>query len=588
MKLNLSTNISSRIDRRGFLKYCAATGMLAGTAWALEEKRNERPNIVMILADDLGICDTGAFAHRFTGTAIQDMYYETPHLDRLVSEGMAFSQAYGCQLCSPTRASLLTGKNAARVGVTTATPGSVRSYYNQGISPPEGYLSQDAIFWGDKIRDEQALVNGSTLLALPAGQSGDRARDEITLPEALKDYHSAFIGKWHLGGHGAEGWQPQDQGFEELSYFDAGGSQYFNWHESWNRRRKIHPDMPQEKLSMGKTGKDFQKQYLTDELTEHALQFLKDRATRKDKEPFFLYFCHFSVHTPIQARPKDVAYFKDKPTRGWNGHDNPTYAAMVRALDDSVGRIMDTLERTGLDDNTLVVFMSDNGGVMYVREGPTNNAPFKGGKAMLFEGGIRVPLVFRWKGRIKAGQWCDIPVHSDDLFPTLLDLAGYDVKPYIEQGGIDGRSFKGLLRNPKNRSKSYVRDTFFWHYPFNVIVKHPDDGAPLAPHSAIRQGDYKLIYDWSGRLLLYNISKDPFERQDLSEIMPDKTRDLFVRLHDWLDAEVEVKYHPALNPDYRPEKESRKRPFVDLRSKYLGARRAIRSAQSDPRLKPKP
>jgi len=501
---------------------------------------------------------------------------------------MAFSQAYACQLCSPTRASLLTGKNAARVGVTTATPGSVRSYYNQGISPPAHYLPQDAIYWGDKIKAEQALVNGSTLLALPAGQPGDRARDEITLAEALKDHHSAFIGKWHLGGHGAEGWQPQDQGFEELSYFDAGGSIYFNWPKQWNQRRKIHVGMPQEQLWMGKTGRSFGKQYLTDELTEHAVQFLKQRASQKQKQPFFLYFCHFSVHTPIQAKKEDVAHFQDKPTRGWNGHDNATYAAMVRALDDSVGRILDTLKQTGLEDNTLVVFMSDNGGVMYVQEGPTDNAPFKGGKAMLFEGGIRVPLVFRWKGRIKAGQWCDTPVHATDLFPTLLDLAGYDVTPHIELGGIDGRSFKGLLRDPENRQRSYTRDTFFWHYPFNVIVKHPDDGVALAPHSAIRQGDYKLIHDWSGRVLLHNIAQDPFEKRDLSEIMPDKTRALFVKLHDWLDTQVDVKYHPALNPNYLPDKEVRTRPFIDLRATYLGPERAIRSPQSDPRLKPKP
>jgi len=347
-------------------------------------------NVIFILADDLGICDVRAYAQRFTGTAIQEMYYETPHLDRLVSEGMAFSQAYACQLCSPTRASLLTGKNAARVGVTTATPGSVRSYYNQGINPPAGYLPQDAIYWGDNIKVEQALVNGSTLLALPAGQPGDRGRDEITLAKALKGHHSAFIGKWHLGGHGAEGWQPKDQGFEELSYFDAGGSIYFNWRKQWNQRRKSHEGMPQEQLWMGKTGQDFGKTYLTDELTEHAVQFLKQRVSQK--QPFFLYFCHFSVHTPIQAKQEDVAYFKNKPTRGWNGHDNPTYAAMVRALDDSVGRILDTLEQTGLDDNTLVVFMSDNGGVMYVQEGPTDNAPFKGGKAMLFEGAF----VSRW------------------------------------------------------------------------------------------------------------------------------------------------------------------------------------------------
>ncbi|MHC4165779.1 MAG: sulfatase [Planctomycetota bacterium] len=549
----------------------------------------EQPvNVVFILADDLGICDVTSYARRFTGTATEEMYYETPHLDRLVSEGMAFSQAYACQLCSPTRASLLTGKNAARIGVTTATPGSVRSYYNQGISPPAGYLPQDAIYWGDKIKVEQALVNGSTLLALPTGQPGDRARDEITLAEALKGHHSAFIGKWHLGGHGAEGWQPQAQGFEELSYSDAGGSIYFDWHKQWNRCSKIHPAMPQGQLWMGKTGKDFGKQYLTDELTEHAVQFLRGKAAGERHDPFFLYFCHFSVHTPIQAKKKDVAYFRNKPTRGWNGHGDPTYAAMVRALDDSVGRILATLEQTGLDENTLVVFMSDNGGVMYVQEGPTDNAPFKGGKAMLFEGGIRVPLVFRLKGRIQAGQWCDIPVHATDLFPTLLDLAGYDVTPYIELGGIDGRSFKGLLRDPDNRQRSYTRDTFFWHYPFNVIVKHPDDGVALAPHSAIRQGDYKLIHDWSGRLLLHNIAQDPFEKQDLSETMPDKTRALFVRLHDWLDTQVDVKYHPALNPNYHSEKETRSRPFIDLRAKFLGPDRAIRSPQSDPRLKPKP
>ncbi|MHC4229032.1 MAG: sulfatase [Planctomycetota bacterium] len=556
---------------------------------SLAAQAAEQPtNVVFILADDLGICDIGAYAQRFTGTPIQKMYYETPHLDRLVSEGMAFSQAYACQLCSPTRASLLTGKNAARVGMTTATPGSVRSYYNQGIEPPAAYLPQDAIYWGDKIKAEQALANGSTLLALPAGQPGDRARDEITLAEALKHYHSAFIGKWHLGGHGAKGWQPKDQGFEELSYFDAGGSIYFSWRKQWNQRRKIHEGMPQEQLWMGKTGQNFGKTYLTDELTEHAVQFLKQKASQKQKQPFFLYFCHFSVHTPIQAEKEDVAYFQNKPTRGWNGHDNPTYAAMVRALDDSVGRVLSTLEQTGLDDNTLVVFMSDNGGVMYVQEGPTDNAPFKGGKAMLFEGGIRVPLVFRWKGRIQAGQWCDIPVHAMDLFPTLLDLAGYDVTPYIELGGIDGRSFKGLLRDPGNRQRSYTRDTFYWHYPFNVIVKHPDDGVALAPHSAIRQGDYKLIHDWSGRLLLHNIVQDPFEKRDLSETMPDKTRALFMRLHDWLDMQVEVKYHPALNPNYRPEKETRSRPFIDLRAKYLGPDRAIRRPKTDPRLKVKP
>ena len=279
---------------------------LAGTA----PGQPTRPNIVFILADDFGMCDATAYAARFTGTAPAQMYYETPHLDRLISEGTAFTQAYACQLCSPTRASLLTGRNAARMGVTTATPGSVKSYYNQSQTPPAGYLPQDAIYWGDNIQVEQALVNGSTLLALPAGQPGDRGRDEITLAEALKDYHSAFLGKWHLGGHGAKGWQPQDQGFEALSFYDAGGSAYFNWRKPWNRRQKIHPAMPQDELLMGRTGQDFGKTYLTDELTEHAVQFLKKKANQEQQRPFFLYFCHFSVHTPIQAKPDDIAYFK--------------------------------------------------------------------------------------------------------------------------------------------------------------------------------------------------------------------------------------------------------------------------------------
>jgi len=569
------------------MKKCLGLIVLLSFSVVVEARpTKQRPNIVFILADDFGICDATAYAARFTGASPAQMYYETPHLDRLISEGTAFSQAYACQLCSPTRASLMTGRNAARLGVTTATPGSVKSYYNQGRTPPGHYLPQDAIYWGDNIKEEQALLNGSTLLALPAGQPGDRGRDEITLAEALKDYHSAFIGKWHLGGHGSEGWQPKNQGFEELSYFDAGGSVYFDWRQEWNRRKKIFPAMAQDQLWMGKMGHDFGKTYLTDELTEHAVQFLEQRATGEQKQLFFLYFCHFSVHTPIQARPEDIAYFKDKPTRGWNGHDDPVYAGMVRALDDSVGCLMETLKQTGLEDDTLVVLMSDNGGVMYVNGGPTDNQPFKGGKAMMFEGGIRVPLVFRWKGRITAGQWCDVPVHCTDLFPTLLDLAGYDVTPYVQLGGIDGRSFKGLLHDPLNCGRSYTRDTFYWHYPFNVGVTHPDDGVPLAPHSAIRQGDYKLIYDWSGRLLLHNIVTDPFEKEDLSAKMPDKTKDLFVKLNDWLDTQVDVKYHPALNPEYRVEKEARSRTFVDLRAKYLGPDRSIRGPEGDPRLQP--
>ncbi len=547
-----------------------------------------RPNVVFILADDLGIVDINAYAARYTGAKPAQMFYETPHLDRLITQGTAFSQAYACQLCAPTRASLLTGKNAAPVGVTTAVGGTVRTYYNQGLTPPPGYLAQDALEWSDKeINIPQALLNGTTLDALPAGQPQDQGRDEVTIAEALTDHHSAFIGKWHLGGHGSRGWQPKDQGFEELSYFDEGGSPYFNWRQRWDARKLVHPNMPQPELLQGRTGGNLGQEYLTDELTEHAVRFLKQRANVSvaNPKPFFLYFCHFAVHTPFQARSNDIVHFERKATRGWNGHSNAVYAAMLKGLDDSVGRLLQTLADTGLETNTIVVFMSDNGGVTYTDPIATWNAPFTGGKAMHFEGGIRVPLLFRWPGRVPENQWCNVPVDCSDLFPTILDLAGYDVQPFYTREKIDGRSLAPLFHDPANHARGYPRDKFYWHYPLNVIVKNPDDGQPLAPHSAIRDGDLKLIFDWSGALKLYNMASDPYEKTNLSDVMPDQAQRLFCQLNDWLDANVAVKYTPALNPAYDPAKEVRARPFVDLREKKLGETRAIRPAESDLRLR---
>lgn len=568
--------------KRIITKAWVFAGLALGLAAASNAAAVHRPNIVFILADDLGYTDVNAFAAHITGAKPARMFYETPNLDRLAREGTAFGQAYSTQLCSPTRAGLLTGRNSAKLGVMTASPATVRTYYNQGLTPPPGYLANDAVYWGDQIKTPQALLNASTLDALPSGQPLDQGRDETTIAEALTGYHSAFIGKWHLGSHGARGWQPHNQGFEELAYFDEGSSPYFDWRQLWDSRKKPFPKMPQPELVRGKTDPASSKAYLTEALTDTAIDFLKQQAAAADAKPFFLYLCHFAVHAPFQAKPEDVACFQTKSTLGWNHQSNVVYAAMVKSLDDSVGRVLQTLAQTGLESNTLVVFMSDNGGVTYTTPAATCNAPLKGGKAMLFEGGIRVPLVFRWPDHIPAAQWSDVPVTYEDIFPTLLDLVGMDPKPHYSR--IDGRSLKPLFSDVANRKRAYPRDTFFWHYPFNVVVINPEDGQPLTPHSAFRQGDYKLIFDWSGRLLLYNLKNDMGEEHNLAQANPAKTKALFRELNRWLDKNVAVKYTPALNPDYDPAKEVRSNPFLDQRKALLGEKEAIRAAQSDPRL----
>lgn len=528
-----------------------------------------KPNIIFILADDYGYMDMQAYAQHTLGIDKDKMYYETPNLDRLVKEGTAFTQAYANQLCSPTRASLLTGKYAGRLGFTTATPAR-DTYYNQNKTIPDGYYPNDVLYHGDRISIQQPWINGQSNTGIPAGTKYDNGKDEISLAEALPDYHSAFIGKWHVGGHGAEGYQPADQGFEPLAWADAGGSVYFDWRDKWNNRSKDRfPEMPQKEWHIGNAGAQTGHDYLTDDLTQQAVDYIDRRAKIKD-QPFFLYFCHFAIHTPYQGKEEDIAYFENKETKGWNGHNDPVYASMIRGLDESTGRILDKLEETGLDENTLIIFMSDNGGIdqdVSHNGIGSKNSPFVGGKACLTEGGIRVPLVFRWKGKIAENKWSDIPVDCTDIYPTILEFAGYDLDKYYNDVKIDGQSIRGLVDDIDNQKNSYTKDTHYWHYPFNVIYKSPFDGFPLTPHSAIRDGDYKLIFDWYGRLHLYDIEKDPYEENNLSAQYPVKTEALMNKLMAWLEGNVEDRYMPKLNPNYEPEKESRKKPFVNLYNK---------------------
>lgn len=521
------------------------------------------PNIIFILADDLGYMDVGAFAAGLTNAKPSEMFYETPELDKLTARGMAFSQAYACPLCSPTRASLLTGKYASRLGFTTAVPPR-GTYYNTATELPDGHYIHDVIYHGDDIPIQQAWINGTTNTAIPRGYDIDGGRRETILTDVMTDYESAFIGKWHIGGIGANRYSPVDFGFDGLAWFDAGGSTYFNWRNGWEANRKNnYPDIPQDELLLGYPGELSEHEYLTDDLTDKAVNYIHSKAEGQDK-PFFLYLCHFAVHTPIEAPKEDVEYFDAKETKGWNGHFDATYAGMLKRMDDGIGRIMRALKESGLEENTLVIFMSDNGGFSWQvpnRDVPiTVNDPLKGGKAQLFEGGIRVPLVFYWKGKIKPGIWSDVTVDVNDLFPTILDIAGYETQGM----DIDGQSLTGLWNDPQNNKKSYTRNTFFWHYPFNVIVDNADDGFPLTPHSGIRKGDYKLLFDWHGRLKLYNIREDISETTNLMREKPEMTRELFVELIDYLENNVEKRYWPVLNHDYDPALEARDVPFINL------------------------
>lgn len=552
------------------VKVIAASGILLAGMNACESfsgHSDEKPNIIFILADDLGYMDICSYAARMTGSNISDMFYETPNLDRLVASSMVFSQAYACPLCSPTRSSLLTGKYASRLGFTTAVPPS-GTYYNRGITPSEGFYIHDVIYHGDDIPIPQAWINATTNTAIPRGYENDGGRRETILTELLTDYKAAFIGKWHVGGVGAKGHSPSDYGFEELAFFDAGGSQYFDWRDHWNANRiNNYPDAPQEELLLGNAGEPGKQEYLTDDLTERAVQYIRRQAGQNDK-PFFLYLCHFAVHTPIQAPEEDIAWFDAKETKGWNGHADASYAAMIKRMDDGIGRIMDAIRESGLEDNTLIVFMSDNGGFswqMPSRDIPiTANTPLKGGKAMLYEGGIRVPLIFSWKSKIEPGQWCDIAVDANDIFPTLAEVAGHQTN----RMDIDGNSLVTLWSDPTNQNNRYGRNTFFWHYPFNVIVDNPDDGFPLTPHSAIRKGDHKLIFDWHGRLKLYNIREDISETTNLMRQQPELTQSLFAELICFLENNVEKRYWPVRNPEYDRDQEVRDEGFVDLYKAY--------------------
>lgn len=449
-----------------------------------------RPNILFILADDLGWSDLGCYG--------ADLH-ETPHLDRFARESVRFTQAYAMSVCSPTRATVMTGQHAARLHFTIWAEGA-----EQG-----GPKNR-------KLREAESIWN------LP--------HSEATIASHLHaaGYLTALVGKWHLGD-----WRhyPETHGFDvNIGGTNWGAPETF-WQPYRGRGRFGDEFRFVPHLEFGAPG-----EYLTDRLTNEAIQVI-DRA---GDQPWFVYLAHHAVHTPIEAKPADVAHFDGKLTPTMQ-HQHGIYAAMVKSLDENAGRVLAHLKERGLDRNTIVVFASDNGG--YVgkdkadgRDVPvTSNAPLRSGKGSLYEGGIRVPLMIHWPGVSQDGATCDEPVVLTDLFPTLLAAANIPQPADV----TDGRDLGPLLKDPASKLD---RDALFFHYPHYY--------ATTTPVSAVRAGDWKLLeYFEDGRLELFHLSDDPGEQRDLAADNPDMAKSLRDRLQAWRES---VGAHvPRPNPEFR-------------------------------------
>lgn len=435
-----------------------------------------RSNVIWIVLDDYGWADSGCYGSTF---------HETPHIDALARRGLRFTNAYAaCPVCSPSRAALMTGKYPARLHLTDWLPGR-------------------------RDRPSQRLLRPSIVQQLPL--------EEMTIAERLRPagYATASLGKWHLGG---PPFWPEHQGFDVNIGGTATGSPPGGYFQFKTPSMKARDD----------------REYLTDRLTDEALRFVEKNRDR----PFFLYLAHYAVHIPLQARPDLLKVFQDRPAKGSPQH-NPIYAAMIRSVDDGIGRLVEAIGRLGLSDQTVIFLTSDNGGLS-VKEGPntpsTSNIPLREGKGYLYEGGIREPMIVVWPGVTRPGSTSDVPVSGQDLLPTTCQIAGIAPPP---EGSIDGESLVPLLRGTGKPQ----REALFWHYPH-----YSNQGGK--PGGAVRAGDLKLI-EWyeDDRVELYDLAADPSERRNLATDRPadvDRLRSMLARWRESVGAQM-----MKPNPEYR-------------------------------------
>ncbi|MEM7146675.1 MAG: sulfatase [Verrucomicrobiota bacterium] len=460
-----------------------------------EPAEGARLNVVLLLADDMGLNGPTVYG--------SDLH-ETPNIDRLAAEGVRFTNGYAaCTVCSPTRAAAMTGMYPARTRVTNWISGTKMPYAQ--LSPPDWTLQLE--------------------------------HHHTTIAEALKadGYQTAHVGKWHLGN---EPFYPEHQGFD----VNIGGNSQGSPSGGYHLPNKI--DLPRAKDG----------EYLTDHLTMLATEWITE--TQKTGDPFFMYFAYYNVHTPIQGRADYTEYYQKKiDARDPDGpepiHTNAAFAAMHHSVDDSVGQILDTLDKLGIKDNTLVIFTSDNGGLSHKigadgvpnPTGITSNFPHRRGKGSAYEGGHRVPFIIAWPGHIPSGVVSDTPIGTVDLYPTILDITGVDGNA-DHNANVDGVALTAHLKDPASSSLP-ARD-LHWHFP------HYHAGVN-GPYSAIRRGDWKLIerHETPDQPELYNLKDDISEQTNLASSNPEKASELQKALNDWrtsIDAQM-----PSPNPNHNPD-----------------------------------
>ena len=451
-----------------------------------------RPNIIVILSDDLGWADLSCYGSTF---------HESPNLDKLATQGMRFTQAYSSSpYCSPSRAAIMTGRHPARLKITDYIPS-----------------------------------NGKSGKMLPGVMKMELPLEEVTIAELLRDagYATWHVGKWHLG---ERGFLPEDQGFEvNIAGNHSGAPTSFFWpygHDNPEAAKRYHGSPVPGLVEGGQKG-----EHLCDRLTSEAMKLIEQR---KQAQPFFLYLPFYDVHTPIMAKPELVKKYEAKAARlglppvpktprftednrAHGGIEakmpetqvNPIYAAMIETMDTNVGRLMAKLDELGIADNTLILFTSDNGG-----HNVTSNRPLRGCKGWLYEGGVREPWIVKWPGVTKPGSTCDVPVMNTDILRTVLEVAGLPAKPDLHKDGV---SFASLL---KGETKP-VHDALFWHFPH-----YGNHGS--GPCSSVRVGDWKLI-EWleDESAELFNVATDLSEKNDVAAQHPEIVEKLRERLHAW-------------------------------------------------------